>query len=461
MLCVKKMNKLLKRTPIRVKMMFWYLLLAVTLLGISVPILYQMIHTSLYANLQAQLEASITQVIAAIEVEGPGKAVWDSEHLLSHNTLAVVLGVDGSELFGNTNMEWVEASPFYPGKTRCIETPDGWWMVLDEEIQSEGQLAASVRVCASLEPLENSLAGIRLGIALASPAYIAVATLGSYWIAKGAMKPISSMTATAQSIEGGDLSRRISGVESADEVGKLASTFNEMLERLETAFRREKQFASDASHELRTPVAVISACAEDILKHSEPLDPAISCSAEAILAETRRMNRTISQLLLLTRGYEGRYRLELERLDLADVIESVQEQMENAASKAGISLSSLAPPGMRVLGDQSLLTQMLLNLVENGIKYGTPGGFVRIAVQKGENEIHLSVEDNGIGIPKEEQPLVFERFYRADKARDRSGSGLGLSIVKWIVQEHHGSLSLQSAPGRGSVFKVCLPACRE
>ncbi len=330
-------------------------------------------------------------------------------------------------------------------------------MVLDEEIQSEGQPVAYARVCAALEPLENSLAGIRLGILLAAPAYVAVAIFGSYLIVKKTLKPISFIIATAQSIEGGDLSRRINGVESADEVGELAGTFNEMLERLETAFRREKQFASDASHELRTPVAVISACVEDILEHPENLDPELRRSAEEIHTESRRMNAIITQLLMLTRGYEGQYHLEWEQLDLGDVIESVQEQMEGYAAEAGISLSSQVPAPIQLFGDQSLLTQMLLNLVENGIKYGKPGGFVQISARQEGAEAVLVVEDNGIGIPPDEHPLVFERFYRADRARDRSGSGLGLSIVKWIVQEHHGKISLKSEPKHGSAFEIRLP----
>lgn len=443
--------------PIRFKMVLWHLLLTALLLGVSIPILYQMIHTSLYSNLQVQLEASMTQVIAAIELEGPGEVVWDAEHLLSLNTMAVVMEKNGNPLFGNTNMDWVEQKPFYPGQTRCVDTPDGRWMVLDEEIQSEGQPVAYARVCAALEPLENSLAGIRLGILLAAPAYVAVAIFGSYLIVKKTLKPISFIIATAQSIEGGDLSRRINGVESADEVGELAGTFNEMLERLETAFRREKQFASDASHELRTPVAVISACVEDILEHPENLDPELRRSAEEIHTESRRMNAIITQLLMLTRGYEGRYHLEWEQLDLGDVIESVQEQMEGYAAEAGISLSSQVPAPIQLFGDQSLLTQMLLNLVENGIKYGKPGGFVQISARQEGAEAVLVVEDNGIGIPPDEHPLVFERFYRADRARDRSGSGLGLSIVKWIVQEHHGKISLKSEPEHGSAFEIRLP----
>lgn len=177
----------------------------------------------------------------------------------------------------------------------------------------------------------------------------------------------------------------------------------------------------------------------------------------AILSESRSMQRLIEQLLMLTRGQEGRLRLEKDRFPVRDVLEAVEDTLGEAARTAGITISLEAPADLTITADQSLFSQLMLNLTENAIKYGRPGGHVLLSAEEEPCGILLRVADDGIGISAENLPHVFERFFRADAARDRSGTGLGLSIAQWIVRAHHGTISVESEEGRGTVFSVRWP----
>ena len=204
-----------------------------------------------------------------------------------------------------------------------------------------------------------------------TPIYLALSVAGAYILARRAIRPITEITKAAETISAGDLSKRITGITTKDEVQELADTFNTMLTRLQESFDRERQFTSDASHELRTPVAVISACAEDLnesVKGSESRQ-----SLEAIQKESSRMNKIISQLLLLTRGYEGRYHVEKETLELHEVVGSVMEELSEVAADSQIQLFNKVPEDSVIYGDQSLMTQLLINLIGNSIKYGVQG----------------------------------------------------------------------------------------
>ena len=235
---------------------------------------------------------------------------------------------------------------------------------------------------------------------------------------------------------------------------ELADTFNTMLERLERSFERERQFTSDASHELRTPVAVISACAEELEAGLSAGEAAQSLAA--IRRESARMNKIISQLLMLTRGYEGRIHLEKETLEFRNLVGSVMEELSESAAASEIRLLNQVPQGCTIFADQSLLTQLLINLIGNSIKYGVMGGKVTVRAAASETGCTFTVSDNGIGTQPEELDHIFERFYRADKARDRSGFGLGMPIVKWIVELHGGDIRVASEAGKGTQVTVTV-----
>ena len=392
----------MRKVSIRIKIMLWYTLLTAILLAVSLPILYGAMAGSLRRDQEAYLRSAAGQLASHIE--------WEDGDLRLLNDL---------------------------------DLPAGTQYLLTTE--SGGRVVSNNTV-------ERSLDQLQLVMLLAVPAFLALAVFGSYFLAKLALRPIDHITETAVSLGAGNLSQRITGIESRDEVGRLAGAFNGMLARLEESFQREKQFTSDASHELRTPVSVIMAYAENLTAHAPNQET--KEQASAILLESRRMQSIIAQLLALTRGYEGKYRLEREDIFLQDMVSEVLAELTEEAAACEINLVEQVPSDMILSADQSLMTQLLLNLVENGIKYGKAGGTVAVRALEQDGHTLLTIQDDGIGIGEKDLPHVFDRFYRADQARDRSGSGLGLSIVKWIVELHGWRIQVASEPGKGTQFTI-------
>ena len=440
----------MRRISIRIKIMLWYTLLTAVLLAVSLPVLYGAMAGSLRRDQEAYLRSAAGQLTSHIE--------WEDGELRLLNDLDLPAGTQyllttesGGRVVSSENA-WTDAPSFQPDEVYLASGVRGDQLYLDQELELEGGETLRIRVCRSNGTVERSLEQLQMVMLLAVPAFLALAVFGSYFLAKLALRPIDHITEAAVSLGAGNLSRRIAGIESRDEVGRLAGAFNGMLARLEESFQREKQFTSDASHELRTPVSVIMAYAENLTAHAP--DRETEEQAAAILLESRRMHSIIAQLLALTRGYEGKYRLEREEVPLRDMVADVLAELTEEAAANEISLTEQVPEEIRLSADQSLMTQLLLNLVENGIKYGKPGGTVAVRAAEQDGHILLTVRDDGIGIEEKDLPRIFDRFYRADRARDRSGSGLGLSIVKWIVELHGWSIQAASKTGQGTVFTI-------
>ena len=292
------------------------------------------------------------------------------------------------------------------------------------------------------------------------PLLLAVLALFGYFFIRGAFLPVRRMVATVQSIRADDLSRRVEDVESPDEIGELAATFNAMLGRIERAFDEVRQFSSDAAHELKTPLTALRGEMEVALrKEREPAEyRAVLASG---LEEAAKLERIVDDLLLLARTDASGRTLLNEPVALDEVVLEAHEETRKLAERMGISLvlNKLDEVGIR--GNALLLRRLLVNLIDNGIKYNRPGGNVSVTLGlegKG-NEARLVVEDTGIGIPAEALPHLFDRFYRVDKARSRDvgGTGLGLAIVKRVAEAHGGTVTAESKPGKGSKFTVVLP----
>jgi heavy metal sensor kinase len=298
------------------------------------------------------------------------------------------------------------------------------------------------------------------------------AWLGGYWLANRAMRPVQMITRTAREIGETDLNRRLQ-LNAQDELGELADTFDEMLARLQAAFDRQRQFTADASHELRTPLTIINLETDRALalqRSPEDYERAL----RVIQSENEYMSRLVNDLLTLARMDAGQTIIKREELDLSEVALDVIERLAPIAKQRGVLLTSGELPEVKVRGDCQYLEQMITNLVENAIKYaGGPGKFVRVETGRQDDKAWLRVSDNGPGIAADHLPHLFDRFYRVDEARERSieivdgaaaqaawlsGSGLGLSIVKWVVQAHSGDVQVQSEVGQGATFEVDLPA---
>ncbi len=442
------MNKL----SIRFKMMLWYTLLTTCLLSLFIPVLYSIISNSQYKNEESRIRSAMAQIALEVEVEND-TLIWNEKATLPTDMYITVIATNNNVLYDNSKSLEFSKKPFANGQIRIINENKIPYMVFDQGIKNEDVLMGYIRVYSSLKNINEYLIKIKFFIAISAIIYLFVAIFGSLFIAKQAIKPISKITKTAKAIQNGDLSLRILGLKANDEVGELANTFNSMIEHLDISFHRERRFASDASHELRTPVAIVMAYAEALIAEQSTGEDTLK-TLVIIKKESEKMNKIISELLTLTRGYEGKYKLALENVDINEIIENVIEQLEECADDANITLINLTDKTLFSVVDQSLITQMLLNLIENSIKYGKNGGKVKVSAVKIGKGCEITVVDDGVGIDKSDIPHIFDRFYRVDKSRDRSGTGLGLSIVKWIVEEHKGQISVESEINKGTKFII-------
>ena len=445
----------MKKIKIRTKMMLWYTLLTSILLLVFIPVLYQSISDSFYNEAKSKLKSDISDAEAGVIFEAD-KLSWDENTIISGSLPTFVADLSENLIYSNSTMDQITDISFQDDTIRTVKYQGQTWLVLDEAIAREGTEVAHMRMFGSLKTVEETLKKVRIIIFISIPAYFLITILGGLFIAKKALQPINMITQTAKKIGRGDLSSRIDRMDSRDEVGELSETFNEMLEKLEDSFNKEKRFSSDASHELRTPVSIIMAYSEAMLtdiKEQKTIDD-LEKSLQVIYKESERMNSIISQLLMLSRGFEGKYQVEKENINLTEIIENVTEQLEEIAEASDIQLIFTDREPVFFMGDQSLITHMMLNFVENAIKYGVKGGHVWVNTVKREDEVIIIVMDDGIGIAPEHLAHIFQRFYRVDQSRDRRGTGLGLSIVKWIVEEHQGTIEVSSYLGKGTTFEI-------
>jgi heavy metal sensor kinase len=294
------------------------------------------------------------------------------------------------------------------------------------------------------------------GIALAAPPTLGLAVLVGLFLAGRALQPMEAITRTAQQLSAGDLSRRIGLQGPNDEIKRLADTFDAMLSRLEASFRSQQNFVADASHELRTPLTILQSHAD--LALCDPKADPLECrrALEVVSSEARRLTRMVSGLLTLARADAGSLAVAPQPIDLAALCEETLCRLRPIAGDRALTYEGA--PELVIEGDPDWLRQLLMDLVENAIHHTAADGSIRVATERVGDQVCLEVRDNGCGIAPEHLPYIFDRFYRADKARSRArgGAGLGLSIARWIVQRHGGAITIDSQPGFGTTVVVTL-----
>ena len=332
-----------------------------------------------------------------------------------------------------------------------------------------------VQIASSLEGVEDALNTLFIILIVTVPLALMVASLGGQFLAHKALKPVDNITQTARVITSQNLNQRITPPKVKDEISRLIETFNEMISRLDQSFRQIKQFSSDASHELKTPLTILKGEVEVTLR-KERTPQEYQQTLKSNLEEINRMSQIVEDLLLLSRADTGEIRLNIEDINLTAILNEVVTQMDRLAQSKGLYLStSNHHQDIHIFGDALRIRELFINLIENGIKYTEEGGSIHITLQKensppvrsqsdwegGEKNgfVKVIISDTGIGIAKEDQERIFSRFFRVDKARsrERGGSGLGLSICKWIVEAHQGEIVVESELGKGSSFIVKLP----
>lgn len=311
-----------------------------------------------------------------------------------------------------------------------------------------------VQVMQSLGNTEEYLDKLRTALFLGSGLLSLLAGFAGYYLAARALAPIDKITNTARRISTEDLSARLNLPDSGDEVSRLANTFDEMLARIERGFARERQFAADASHELRTPLTVMQTILDFVREGNRPAEE-YRQALDDLAEETDRLRGLIEDLLQLARG-ETDLEVYREEIDLAILLPDVADSLRPLAENKGLTLTCNVGPPLLIAGDPDQLIRLIVNLLDNAIKY-TVRGSITLSAEERDGYAVIEVADMGIGIPPEHLPHIFERFYTVEYARSSAGTGLGLSIAKQIVQAHGGRLEVKSEVDKGTSLAVHLP----
>lgn len=317
---------------------------------------------------------------------------------------------------------------------------------------------AFITVGYSLEEIDSTLYELFNALLIGFPIVLFVSTLGGFILARVSLKPIDDLSRSAREITASNLSNRLPEPKTNDEVARLTHTLNEMIARLEYSFNQIKQFTADVSHELRTPLAILTGELEVALRSDKSPEEYQALLISA-LEEVGRLSKVVRTLLDLSRAETGQVSIEHSNVNLSSMLEDLAEDAMILAEERSISVGSMIEPGILIDGDSVRLHQALLNIVDNAIKYTPSGGDILMRMVREGDRAILRVSDTGIGIPKEHLPHIFDRFYRADQARsqDIQGNGLGLSIVKWIIEAHQGTIRAESTLGKGTMFTIVLP----
>lgn len=377
------------------------------------------------------------------------------------NVYSILAAEDGGIISGYLPAERLMQIPFEDGQEKKVNAGGEQYYLMDRKLSFSTGPDLWLRSVVPVSGGTISSEALRTAALIMLPVLIFLAAGGGYLLAKRSLRPIRKISQTAQSVaESGDLSRRIE-VKNRDELGRLSETFNIMFERLEENFNAEKQFTSDASHELRTPVAVILAQCEYALENASGEEELYECIG-SIQRQGYRMSKLIESLLAFTRLEQRIQDVQLYPTDISALVESVcDEQAE--VPESNISLSREIEPGITLMADATLFSRMISNLIRNSYRYGRENGYIQVSLRQKEKSVLFSVTDNGIGIQAEDLPHIWNRFYRADKSRSREkgGLGLGLSMVRQIARIHGAKVHVESVEHVGSRFTVSFPVLKK
>jgi heavy metal sensor kinase len=315
-------------------------------------------------------------------------------------------------------------------------------------------------VAEPLSVIEESLRRLRREFFAGVPLVLLLASIGGYFLARKSLSPIALMDRQTQLITAQNLSARLDVMNERDELGGLGLTINQLLERLENSFKEQQRFIADASHELRTPLAVLRGETEVALSQSRRIDE-YKASLNLIKDEAERLSRIVEDLFVLARQPADRRVVTKHPVRLDQIVAECGRAASVLAAQKDLNLRVDPGTALSLNGDDELLQRMILNLLDNAVKYTPSGGEISVALIARNGDARLTVRDNGIGIPAKDQPHVFDRFYRVDKARSRAmgGAGLGLSIARQIAEAHGGTVSVESS-AQGSVFTIQLPVAK-
>ena len=484
-------------TPgIRVQLTVWYTLVSAVLILIFGVTLYTSLQTMLISSFDTTLQmraqqvaegvsinhndVSVSDIVSELPELNATAALLDPEDVnngkdsngdsvtayVNRNIIVRVFDTHGKTLFCyptscNITLSRTSISEPLQGKPwhGTITNMNGQQIRLySTMLVNDKTIFGVVQVGQPLASVNERMQDIIFLLLLSTPLALLFSAYGSYWLAGRAFRPIHRLTDIAHEIGAKDLHQRVPIPHAKDEVRELALIFNQMIGRLEQAFNQQRRFVADASHELRTPVSVIRSITDVALSQPSAPEEYVLVLKE-INAESERLGKLINDLLALARADEGLVQFDHDTVQLDLLTSDVVDSMEALAAERKITLTVGELNSATILGDAARLIQVIMSLVDNALTYTNAGGSVTLSVKTTQTQALLIVRDTGIGIAPKDQAHIFERFYRADPARSRAagGSGLGLSIVDWVVRAHDGTVNVESRSGQGSTFTVVLP----
>lgn len=448
----------MKRLSLKLKLTLLYSFFMTLLTCAALAILFSLSNKEILASTQNTLKKQLHESLKDIEWED-GSFDLDSDfYNLDGGVYLSLYTENGDFLFGRIPYGFSLHPDFSDGQIQTLSDAEKQWYIYDLSYRLNGYGLVFVRGISSVTDAESSFRITLRFAVIVLPLLVVLTAVIGYLFTRRTLRPVRRITETVRQIQGDqDLSRRVELGKGKDEIYQLADTFDQLLTKIESAFQREQQFTSDVSHELRTPVTVILAQCDAILSDASlPAEQRVSIGL--IQKKAQNMAQMISQLLLLSRADQGRQQLQPELLNLSELTEMVCEEQAMLSEGKKIAITTQIEPDLFVKVDETFYIRMLVNLISNAISYGKAGGHILVSCYEQSGFFVGQVEDDGIGIAAEDLPHIWERFYRVDSSRSASGhSGLGLSMVKWIVEAHGGTISVKSSPGEGSIFTFLLP----
>jgi heavy metal sensor kinase len=453
---------------LRTRLTLWYVTLFALILGAWGIGIVALVRANLYSGIDRALESRASQIALSMSGLRHGKFVDISDATLVN----VARGQTAAQLLSNTGEVLqhsggaVASATLAPedlvtralttssAKLGTVDVGKSRFRLLVVPLKGTAQL---ILVGSNTQSTDDTIARLILVMLLTGPVVLIAAGAGGWFLASRALAPLAEMTATASGIGITRLDERIVVPESGDELADLAKTLNKMLGRLEEGVEDKRRLIADASHELQTPLAVMRT-ELDVSLGSPNLTPESIEVLESAREETDRMTRIVRNLLTLARFDEGTLQLLKRPINLGALAHDAAESLQMLGRERGVDIT-VAGDDIVVMADPEYIRLVVVNLIENAVKHSGAGTSVAVLLETAGDEVRISITDTGPGIPEEDQPHVFDRFYRVDRARSKKsgGSGLGLAISKEIVESHDGRMELKSKPGAGSTFRIVLP----
>ncbi len=451
-------------TSIQTRVALWYAAFIILFMASVTVFVYYVTDNIVMDSARKDLTDAVDQAVDYIGLSNNQITISPSINYDANGAAIAIFDEKKRNISGLLPDDFPENTKFKDDEIRTIETEDRSYYLYDRLVESEvaGNVWIRGIISAELSELSPDFLRMTNSIIFLLPLVLLIAILGGIFITHRAFIPLRQITDTAVKIsESGDLTQRIGYGDSTskDEVIRAAGVFDDMLDKLERAFDDEKRFTNDASHELRTPTAVIMAQSEFALNYPDDKEEVIS-SLETILKESKKMDSLVSQLLILARADHGTLKLTKERTDISLLAEESCEMQRRFARKKNIVIATDCDEGVYMDVDPLFFSKIYDNLISNAIKYGNENGHIFVSVKqnldgtRSGKGIVITVKDDGIGISRESLPHIFDRFFRERGAYAKDSIGLGLPIVSWIVTEHEGNISCISAKGKGTKFII-------